>query len=232
MAIFISFDSFNIGYFIQPCKIPCSMQHVFSTPSTYPGSCKSCFSCIPVFGRKISLIFPIIYHIAHLHNWPTWPSYPFDLCWQLSWMTCLAVSEGILRSFPQLALKFHWDKTCLYFELLSTILTYNYIEIIQSVNQSCQNQSSWWLCRRLTRSTKPWLIKYRPSMSNYTQVSLGHLVPQHFMLKSVSWLIYLLVWANFAQNWTCQLQRNYTGPHSSSIEDIFQIKITLGSQSV
>ena len=39
-------------------------------------------------------------------------------------MTCLAVLEGILRLFPQLALKFHWDKMCLYFELLSTILTY------------------------------------------------------------------------------------------------------------
>ena len=29
-----------------------------------------------------------------------------------------------------------------------------------------------------------------------------------------------------------QLQRNYTGPHSSSIEDTFWIKITLGRQFV
>ena len=36
------------------------MQHV-STVSTYPGSHKSCFSHIPVFGRKVFLIFPIIY---------------------------------------------------------------------------------------------------------------------------------------------------------------------------
>ena len=57
------------------------------------------------------LIFPIIYQIAHLHNWPTWPNYLFDLCWQLSWMTCLAILEGILRLFSQLALKFHWVKT-------------------------------------------------------------------------------------------------------------------------
>ena len=48
-------------------------QHVVSTPSTYPGSCKTCFSCKPVFGGKISLIFPIIYQIAHLHNWPSFP---------------------------------------------------------------------------------------------------------------------------------------------------------------
>ena len=36
------------------------------------------------------------------------------------------------------------------------------------------------------------------------------------------------------QNWACQLQRNYTGPHSSSIEDTFWIKITidLGRQFV
>ena len=50
--------------------------------------------------------------IAHLHNWPTWPSYPFALCQQLSWMTCLVVLEGILRLFLQLALTFYWDKTC------------------------------------------------------------------------------------------------------------------------
>ena len=39
-------------------------------------------------------------------------------------MTCLAVSEGILRLLPQLALKFHWDKTWFYFELLLTLSTY------------------------------------------------------------------------------------------------------------
>ena len=73
MAIFISLDSFDIGYFVQPCNIPCSMQHVVLTPLTYPGSCKTCFSRKPVFGGKISLIFPIIYQIAHLHNWPSFP---------------------------------------------------------------------------------------------------------------------------------------------------------------
>ena len=40
MGIFISFYSFDIRHFVEPCKIPCSMQHVLSTPSTYPGSCK------------------------------------------------------------------------------------------------------------------------------------------------------------------------------------------------
>ena len=51
-----------------------------------------------------------------------------------------------------------------------------------------------------------------------------------FDVKPVRWLIYLLVWANFTQNWTCRLQRNYTGQHSPSIEDTFRIKITLGRQ--
>ena len=55
-----------------PYLVACSMQHVL-TVSTYPGSCKNCFSRIPVFGRNFLLIFPIIYQIAHLHNWPTWP---------------------------------------------------------------------------------------------------------------------------------------------------------------
>ena len=49
------------------------MQHGPSSPPTYPGSRKTCFSRKPVFGRKISLIFPIIYQIAHLHKWPISP---------------------------------------------------------------------------------------------------------------------------------------------------------------
>ena len=43
--------------FVQPCKIAHNMQHALLTPLTYPGSCKTCFFCIPVFGGKISLIF-------------------------------------------------------------------------------------------------------------------------------------------------------------------------------
>ena len=35
--------------------------------------------------------------------------------------------------------------------------------------------------------------------------------------------------ANFAQNWICRLQRNYTGPRSSSIEDAFGSKLQAGS---
>ena len=119
MAIFISFDSFDIGYFIQPCKVPCSMQHAVSTPSTYPGSCKSCFSSIPVFGGKISLIFSIIYQIVdqHIAFWSL-PTIPWMSLW------------GLLFQFHgQLALKFHWDKTC-FFRPFRHI---NYIEIIRSV---------------------------------------------------------------------------------------------------
>ena len=70
---------------MAPYLIACSMQHV-STVSTYPGSCKTCFSRILVFGGNFLLIFPVIYQIAHLHNWPTWPDYPFDLCWHQPWM--------------------------------------------------------------------------------------------------------------------------------------------------
>ena len=50
---------------VPPYLIACSMQHVFRV-STYPGSCKSCFSHIPVFGGKVFLIFPIIYQTVDL----------------------------------------------------------------------------------------------------------------------------------------------------------------------
>ena len=37
----------------------CRMQHESVTSSTYPGSCKTCFSGKPVFGGKVLLIFLI-----------------------------------------------------------------------------------------------------------------------------------------------------------------------------
>ena len=101
------------------------MQHVVLTPLTYPASCKSCFSCKPVFGRKISLIFPIIYQIVDqniaLWSLPTGAWMP-ELS-SFNWFGCKN------EQFSQFAHRFHWDKTCLYFELLSTLLTYLQIYI-------------------------------------------------------------------------------------------------------
>ena len=57
----------------------------------------------------------------------------------------------------------------------------------------------------------------------YKQLDSGEY--RQLMLKPVNWQIYSLMWANFTRNWTYHLQRNYTGPHSSSIEDTFQVKI-------
>ena len=45
--------------------VACSIQHV-SMVSTYPGSCKTCFSRTPVFGGKVFLIFPIIYQTVDM----------------------------------------------------------------------------------------------------------------------------------------------------------------------
>ena len=48
-----------------------------------------------------------------------------------------------------------------------------------------------------------------------------------FNAEPVNWPIYLLMWANFARNWTCHLQKE----QSSSTEDTFLIKIhALGRQ--
>ena len=123
-----------IFYFIQLLRhrifhttLHHSMQHALSTPLTYPGSCKTCFFHIPVFGRKSFLIFPIIdltvdlkltciiglsdlvNSLIFVDSCPGWHNYSL-------W--------GLLFQFhSQLALKFHWFKTCLYFKLLLTLLT-------------------------------------------------------------------------------------------------------------
>ena len=96
------------------------MQHVVLTPLTYPGSCKTCFSGKPVFGGKISLIFPIIYQIVD-QNIALW-SLPTG-----AWMPELSSFNwfgGKNEQFSQFAHRFDWDKTCLYFEFLSTLSTY------------------------------------------------------------------------------------------------------------
>ena len=136
MACFNIFNIFNILHRV------CSMQHESPTSLTYPGSCKSCFSRKPVFGRKLLLIFPIIYQIAHLHNWPTCPLIFADSCpgcqnypvltglagkmsnflslliyfTQLSWMPELSSFNWFGRKkeqFSQFVHIFHRDQTCL-----------------------------------------------------------------------------------------------------------------------
>ena len=95
------------------------MQHVVSTLSTYPGSCKNCFSRKPVFGGKVSLIFPIIYQTVD-QNLALW-SLPTG-----AWMPDFSSFNwfgGKNEQFSQFAHRFHWDKTCLCFELLSTLST-------------------------------------------------------------------------------------------------------------
>ena len=146
---------------------------------------------------------------------------PFDLCRQLSWMTCLAVLEGILRLFLTVGSKFYWDKTCFFRHLRHYKLHWNYITwsvmpkpvSLLTVQEAHKEYSS------LTDQIR---AKYEQLDSG----ELGHLAPQHLMLKPMNWLIYLLVWANCVKDWTCQCQRNCTGPHSSSIEDTFGSKFT------
>ena len=130
---FISFNSFDIGYFIQSCNIAGSMQHALSTPLAYPGSCKDCFLCIPVFCRKflnISNHWPDSWPEAHLHNWPIWPSQLFNLCQQLSWMTQLTLWGLLFQFHKQLALNFHTGHTCFFFQ---PFWHTNYIEITQFI---------------------------------------------------------------------------------------------------
>ena len=65
--------------------------------------------------------------LAFLTNQFWLANIPFDLCQQLSWMTCLAVLEGILRLFLTVGSKFYWDKTCFFRHLWHYKLHWNYI---------------------------------------------------------------------------------------------------------
>ena len=110
-----------------------SMQHASLTSSTYPGSCKTCFFCIPVFGGKVFLIFPIIYLIVDLKLICIIGLSDLvnsDLCWQLSWMIHLLT---LGTSFPV-----SWS-VCSLISLRQDMCIFNvfdirnYIEITQSI---------------------------------------------------------------------------------------------------
>ena len=118
---------------LPPYLVACSIQHVL-TVLTYPGSCISCFSHIPVFGGKVFLIFPIIYKISHLHNWPIWPKQPFDLA-DIYLDDIFTHFGGFFSIFiGHLVLKFHWDKTCFFLACIDSVYNkMNYIEITWSV---------------------------------------------------------------------------------------------------
>ena len=121
---------------MAPYLIACSMQHV-STVSAYPGSCKTCFFNIPVFGGKVFLIFPIIYltvywkliciiSLSDLINslifadiYPGWHIYSL---WDL-----------LFQFHGQLALKSYWVKMCFFLACINSVDITNYIEITWSV---------------------------------------------------------------------------------------------------
>ena len=77
-------------------------------------------------------------------------TYSFDLCWQLPWIPELSSFNWFgskNEQFSQFAHIFHRDQTCLA-SLTSPTLKLSYLLYL-----SCPNQSTWWLCRRHTRST-------------------------------------------------------------------------------
>ena len=78
-----------------------SMRHGPLSPLTFPGSSKTCFLCIPVFGRKIFSIFAIIYLRiglrAHLHIHLSDLVNPLISASSISWMTHLLTLGA---SFP------------------------------------------------------------------------------------------------------------------------------------
>ena len=128
----------------------CSVQHEFLMSWTYPGSCRSCFSRKPVFGGKVSLIFPINYQIVD-QNLALW-SLP-----TAAWMPELSSFNwfgGKKEQFSQFAHIFHRDQTCLASLTSQTLKLLTNLYLLYLI-WSCLKWSSWWLCRRHTRSTTP-----------------------------------------------------------------------------
>ena len=112
------------------------MQHVL-TVLTYPGSCKTCFFHISVFGGKVSFIFPTIdlivdlkliciIDLSDLINPLILPTSTLD--------DIFTHFGGFFSIFmSQLALKFHWDKKSFFLACIDSVNITNYIKITWSV---------------------------------------------------------------------------------------------------
>ena len=144
------------------CTDHAACSNVSSTSSTYPGSCKSCFSRKPVFGGKVFLIFLIIYQIAHLHNWPSFPLIFAYNTLDTRFYPVLTGLAGKMSNFLSSLTDFIQIRRVL---ASSTSLTLKLLKfILLSLVWSCLNRSTWWLCMRYTRSTDPgqvWAIRFR-----------------------------------------------------------------------
>ena len=135
------------------CTDHAAFSNVSSTSSTYPGSCKSCFSRKPVFGGKVSLIFLIMYQIAHLHNWPLFPLIFADNTLDTRFYPVLTGLVGKMSNFLSSLTDFIQIRCVLASLTSSTLKLLKFILLY--LIWSCLNRSLWWLCMRHTRSTTP-----------------------------------------------------------------------------
>ena len=125
-----------LGWLLMSLHAACSLYRQ-CRHTAHPGSCKTCFFCIPVFGGESFLIFPIIdlivdlkliciFGLSDLVNplifaniYPEWHIYSL-------W--------GLLFQFHgQLALKSHWVKMCFFLVCIDSVNITNYIEITRLV---------------------------------------------------------------------------------------------------
>ena len=160
MSTYVPFDIRMACMTMQHC-----MQHT-STVSTYPGSCKTCFFLIPVLGKKVSSIFPIIDLTVDLRSnlhtglfdlvnplifantYPGWHNYSL-------W--------GLLFQFHD-----HWVKTCSFLACINSVEITNYIKIrpIYCYHvHPCNSTYSWGSSQGVVT---PWQTKLQPNMSIWT----------------------------------------------------------------
>ena len=126
-------------------------------------------------------------------------------------MTYLAVFEGILRLFPQLALKFHRDKTCFFLAHIDSVDID--IDILMTVQEAHKEYNSL-------------MDKIRAKYEQLDSGKFGSPGTPAFDAEACE-LANLL--AHVSQLCTKLNLLNYTGPHSSSIEDAFGSKLPPGS---
>ena len=97
-----------------------------------------------------------------------------NLTWLTLWSLLTAVLDDTFTHFGGFFSSFmvSWllnliETRRVSFWLISTVSTLQIpFKLLKLNNLSCLNQSSWWLCRRLTKSTTPWRIKSGPNTSN------------------------------------------------------------------
>ena len=205
----------NLQYYSNSLHRPCSMQQCIFDVFNIPWILQELLFSQTSFGGKVSLIFPIIYQIAHLHNWPSCPLIFANRCLDAR-ISSFNWFGGKNEQLSQFAHRFHTDQTCFgIFDIFDIEITQIYITVSDLIMPKPVSLMT------VHEAHKEYNSLIDQIQAKYELLDSGECgsVGTPAFNAECSELAHLMARiSNCVSIWTCQCPRNFTGPHTSSID--------------